>query len=201
MPEIKSADFLQEFVDFTTGEKQADDLVVIDFRNQSPFLDYFIIGSARNGRLAKAIIENVEDKANMEGYVAKHIDVDNSSKWFLIDLGNILSVKTLRSVCVVDLEKIDGDVLITIGKSGEVVNAINRGDINADKLIVYKDQCGIFGSPTSDTLRTAVTSQTKQILVMIICFSKSLKDEQDEAMLLELYKKYANAENIKRILL
>lgn len=71
-------------------EKQADDLVVIDFRNQSPFLDYFIIGSARNGRLAKAIIENVEDKANMEGYVTKHIDVDSSSKWFLIDLGNIV---------------------------------------------------------------------------------------------------------------
>ena len=40
-------------------EKQADDLIVIDFRDQSPFLDYFVIGSARNGRLAKAIIENI----------------------------------------------------------------------------------------------------------------------------------------------
>ena len=119
----------------------------------------------------------------------------------LIDLGNILSVKTLRSVCVTDLDKINGDVLISIGKSGEVVKAIHRDDINAENLIVYIDDEGIFGSPTSDTLRTAVSNTTNKILVMIICFSKSDKDKSDEAMLIELYKKYANAENIKRILL
>lgn len=71
-------------------EKQADDLVVIDFRNQSPFLDYFIIGSARNARLAKAIIENVEDKVIENGFEIKHKYIEDSSKWLLIDLGNVI---------------------------------------------------------------------------------------------------------------
>lgn len=71
-------------------EKQASDLVVLDFRNHSPFIDYFIIGSARNIRMAKSIIENVEEKAIENGYSVKHSYVDNDSKWLLIDLGEIV---------------------------------------------------------------------------------------------------------------
>ncbi|MBQ2583207.1 MAG: RsfS/YbeB/iojap family protein, partial [Erysipelotrichaceae bacterium] len=49
-------------------EKQAIDLKVIDFTGQSPFIDYFIIADARNYRMAKSIIENVEDKVLEKGY-------------------------------------------------------------------------------------------------------------------------------------
>lgn len=71
-------------------EKLAEDLVVIDFRNQSAFMDYFIIGSARNYRNAKAIIDNVEDKALENGYKVKQAYSDNESKWLLIDLGDVV---------------------------------------------------------------------------------------------------------------
>ena len=71
-------------------EKQASDLTVIDFRKQSPFIDYFIIGTARNARMAKSIIENVEDKALEAGYNVKHIYAESTTKWFLIDLDTIL---------------------------------------------------------------------------------------------------------------
>ena len=70
-------------------EKQASELVVIDFRKQSPFIDYFIIGSARNYRMAKSIVENVEDKAAKQGYEVRHSYVDDS-KWLLIDLGDVV---------------------------------------------------------------------------------------------------------------
>lgn len=116
----------------------------------------------------------------------------------LIDLGNILSVKTKRSVCVVDAEKIAGDVLIRIGNENEQIDAINRMPINAHNLPVYVDNEGIFGSPTSDTLRTAVNEFTKQILVMIICFSKKDLDE-DEQLLLDLYQNFADAKNIIKL--
>lgn len=116
----------------------------------------------------------------------------------LIDLGNILSVKTKRSVCVVDSNKIKGNVNIRIGLEGEYLDAINRGPINAYNLPVYVDDEGIFGSPTSDTIRTAVTNSTKQILVMIICFSDKYKDEHEQ-LLLDLYKTYANAKNITKL--
>ena len=70
-------------------EKQAEDLKVIDFRKQSPFMDYFIIGTAKNFRMARAIIENVEEKVLSEGYEVKHSYVDDS-KWLLIDLGEVV---------------------------------------------------------------------------------------------------------------
>ena len=71
-------------------EKLASDLVVIDFREHSPFVDYFIIGSARNQRMAKSIIENVEEKATRNGYEVKHSYVEKESKWLLIDLGEVV---------------------------------------------------------------------------------------------------------------
>ena len=116
----------------------------------------------------------------------------------LIDLGNILSVKVLRSVCVVDLDKINNDIEIRIGKQNEVVDAINRDNINAENLIVYADDTGIFGSPTSDTLRTSVSDSTKSILVMIICFSNKYIKENEEK-LIYYFTKYANARNLKKI--
>ena len=116
----------------------------------------------------------------------------------LIDLGNILSVETKRSVCVVDADKIQGDVTIRIGRNGEYVEAINRGLINAFNLPVYVDNQGIFGSPTSDTIRTSVSESTKRILVMIICFS-DLEKINDEQRLLDLYINYANAKNLIKL--
>ena len=117
----------------------------------------------------------------------------------IVDLGNILSVLTLRSVCVVDLEKIINNVEIRIGEANEVVEAIHRDNINALNLIVYCDSVGIFGSPTSDTLRTSITDNTKSILVMIMCFSDKNIIE-NEQLLKDLYIKYASAKNLNKIL-
>lgn len=71
-------------------DKQADDLVVLDFRKQSPFVDYFIIGTARNYRMAKSIIDNVEEQTISNGFEVKHSYVEKDSKWLLIDLGEIV---------------------------------------------------------------------------------------------------------------
>ena len=71
-------------------EKQASDLVVIDFRQQSPFMDYFIIGSARNYRMARAIIENVEEKALEAGFKVKKTYIEDTSKWLMIDLESVI---------------------------------------------------------------------------------------------------------------
>lgn len=116
----------------------------------------------------------------------------------IIDLGNILSLLTNRSVCVVDLDKIVGDVYIRIGKENEPYEGINRGSINITNLPVYTDDIGPFGTPTSDTYRTMVTSDTKRIFIMIICYSKQ-EIEKDENLLLALYQKYAGAQSINKI--
>lgn len=115
----------------------------------------------------------------------------------LIDLGNILSIETRRSVCCVDYNKIKDFILIRKGQN-ESYQGINRGLINANNLIIYTDNSGIFGSPTSDTPRTMIDESTKKIIVMIIVFSDVLKIENEER-LLYLYKHFANAQNLSKI--
>ncbi len=116
----------------------------------------------------------------------------------IIDLGNILSLLTMRSVCVVDADKLVGDINIRIGKDNEPYEGINRGFINITNLPVYVDEIGPFGTPTSDTYRTMVTDQTTKVFIMIICFSQQ-NIEKDENLLLALYQKYASAQSIKKI--
>lgn len=116
----------------------------------------------------------------------------------IIDIGNIVSVLTLRSVCVVDYEKLKGDIVIRLGNTDDIYYGINRGLINVNKIPVYVDDIGPFGCPTSDTDRTKVTENTKSILVMIICFSKN-DIINDEKIMLDLYQRYAQATNIKKI--
>lgn len=116
----------------------------------------------------------------------------------VIDLGNILSLKTNRSVCVVDYDKLQGDILIRVGQQDEPFEAINRGSLNIHNLPVYVDNIGPFGTPTSDTDRTKVDNNTSKIYIMIICFSHE-DIYNDENLLLDIYQKYANARDIKKI--
>ena len=116
----------------------------------------------------------------------------------IIDLGNILSILTRRSVCVVDLDKLVGNVNIRIGTKEDIYITINRGPLNVDKIPVYEDENSPFGCPSSDTLRTAVDQSTTSIYIMIICFEQT-NLEEDEKLLIDIYKKYTNARNIKKI--
>ena len=116
----------------------------------------------------------------------------------LIDLGNILSIMTLRSICVVDLDKICGDVVIRIGTKQDSFEAINRGRLNIENMPVYTDLSGPFGTPTSDTPRTAITDGTRRILIMMISFHPD-ELETDEKTLIRLYAQYAQATNITKV--
>ena len=116
----------------------------------------------------------------------------------LVDVGNILSIDCKRSVAVLDYDKIEGDVTIRLGTSADLYEGIGRGIINIENIPLYEDSVGPFGSTTSDTLRTSITKDTKKVLLFIVCFGDSNK-ERDEAVAIELYKKYCNATNINKI--
>ncbi|HHX00500.1 MAG TPA: hypothetical protein GX740_04265 [Acholeplasmataceae bacterium] len=116
----------------------------------------------------------------------------------VVDAGNILSIETNRSVAVLDYDKIVGDVLIRIGTEDDEYYGIGRGKINVSNIPVYCDDLGPFGSTTSDTERTKITNDTKTILLFIICFGPSLKEEH-KSYAISLFEKYANAQNIKEI--
>lgn len=81
---------LLDIVVKTLDEKLAEDIVVIDFREVSPFQDYFVIATARNHRLGAALIDYVEDEAAKAGYVDSHKEGDGDSSWQLLDLKEVV---------------------------------------------------------------------------------------------------------------
>lgn len=116
----------------------------------------------------------------------------------LIDFGNYLSIKLMKSVCMVDLDKIQGDVTIRIGSDSDYYEGINRGIINVTNLPLYTDEIGPFGNPTSDTIRTAITNDTTNVLIMLIHFDDNIEDEDEDEMLL-LLNKYLKITNLTKI--
>ena len=119
----------------------------------------------------------------------------------VVDLGNILSIKTRKSVAVLDYDKIHGNVLIRLGTNDDEYYGIGRGKLNVEHIPVYEDSNGPFGSVTSDTERTMITDDTTRILVFIISFSgeQSLKEELEYAK--ELYSIHAQGTNFKNYIL
>lgn len=110
----------------------------------------------------------------------------------VVDLGNVLSLLTQRSIAVLDYDKIVGDeILIRIGRD-EPYEGIGRGSLNIENIPVYCDQMGPFGSPTSDTERTMITEQSKHILLFIISFNGEHNIQEDMNLAMDLYQKYAN---------
>lgn len=81
---------LVEVIKNLMDQKQVDNIVTLDFRNKSPFLDYFLIGSVRNGRMANAVIECIDEYCDLNGIDVKYMDTNKDSKWFLIDIGSII---------------------------------------------------------------------------------------------------------------
>ncbi len=71
-------------------EKQAEDIKILDFRGKNPYLDYFVLATARNVRLANALIEAVDDFCDKENISVRSIDNKGDSGWFLIDLNSIV---------------------------------------------------------------------------------------------------------------
>ena len=111
-----------------------------------------------------------------------------------VDIGNILSIKTQRSVAVLDVTKIQGDVLIRIGDN-EPYEGIGRGLINVKNIPVYCDDIGPFGSPTSDTPRTAIQKSTTNILLFIMSFDGTEGLMADLELAKSLFQTFASVDS------
>lgn len=118
----------------------------------------------------------------------------------VVDLVNLISLKSGMSIGGYDVEKISGNVIFDIGQKDEPYEAIGRGDLNIASLPVFRDSVSSFGSPTSDSVRTSVTSSTKRFLMVIVGFSGDICTSETVDLSLSLLKKYAKADNIETVL-
>ncbi|WP_262692108.1 B3/B4 domain-containing protein [Kordiimonas aestuarii] len=85
----------------------------------------------------------------------------------VVDSGNLVSLMTGIPVGCYDTGKIDGEIRLTIGDAGEAYEGIGRGIVNLEGLPILKDEAGPFGSPYSDSHRTAVTEGARKLTCVI----------------------------------
>ncbi len=82
----------------------------------------------------------------------------------VVDCGNLTSIMTGIPIGCYDGDKIKGTLELRLGAEGDTYNGISRGNINLANLPILSDDSGPFGSPFSDSERTAVTEKTTRLL-------------------------------------
>ncbi len=111
----------------------------------------------------------------------------------VVDCLNLVSISTGFSIGGYDVSKIKGEAVFGIGEKDEPYVGIGRGELNIEFMPVFRDDEGAFGTPTSDSVRTSVTDETRRFLMIIIDYGASdLLDEATEQAV-GLLQEYASA--------
>ncbi len=115
----------------------------------------------------------------------------------IVDVLNLISISSGFSIGGYDSGKIEGDITFGIGEKNEPYSGIGRGELNIENLPVFRDEIGAFGTPTSDSERTAVSESTKRFLMIIIDFGGSPDLEPTTGNAIKRLEKYTLARNIE----
>lgn len=116
----------------------------------------------------------------------------------VVDLINLISVHTGYSIGGFDNSKIEGEELVLgIGREGEIYNGIGRGILNIEGLPVYRDAIGGIGTPTSDEERTKLEVTTKSLLMIINGYSGKKELLLQVDYIVGMLNKYASASSLQ----
>lgn len=85
----------------------------------------------------------------------------------MVDVCNWCSLEFQLPYGLYDAGRIDGDVVLRLGRPGESYAGIRKDDVHVEGRIMLADRIGPFGNPTSDSARTMVTTATTHALVVV----------------------------------
>lgn len=115
----------------------------------------------------------------------------------LVDLINLVSLRSGYSIGGFDVDKIQGDLQLGVGREGELYHGIGRGNLNIAGLPVYRDSAGGIGTPTSDEERTKISLDTTSLLMIINGYSGECGLQETGEYAVCLLKEYAAASNVE----
>ena len=119
----------------------------------------------------------------------------------LVDLINLVSMKTGYAISGLDGDKLVGDTLtMGVGEEGEEYNGIGRGQLNIAEMPVYRDAVGGVATPTSDEERTKITIDTCTLQMNINGFGPEMPMDEAVAWSVELLRKYAGATDVETMI-
>ncbi len=76
---------LLELIVTTLDAKKANNIVTVDFKNENPLFDYFVIADAPSLRQINALTDDVIEAIEKAGFPLKPVVRENDSTWILID--------------------------------------------------------------------------------------------------------------------
>ena len=116
----------------------------------------------------------------------------------LIDVVNLVSIKSGYPISGLDADRIVGDTLtMSVGTADDVYNGIGRGLLNIEGMPVYRDAAGPIATPTSDEERTKFTEQTVTAQININAFAPEMPIDETVEWMALLLKKYAHATTVE----
>lgn len=115
----------------------------------------------------------------------------------LVDCINLISIRSGYSIGGFDPDKIHGDLVLGVGREGELYHGIGRGPLNIAGLPVYRDALGGIGTPTSDEERTKIDRNTRHLLMIINAYSGPVGLQEAGAYGADLLKRYVSATNLE----
>jgi len=118
----------------------------------------------------------------------------------VVDIINLVSAESRLPIGLYDLARVTGDVVFRAGRAGETYKGIGKYDLNLEGLPVFCDRLGPHGSPTSDSERTMVTDQTKQVLAVIVSFAGQEGLENSAQRIIDLLQRFASGQKCEMAL-
>ena len=115
----------------------------------------------------------------------------------LVDLINVVSMRSGYSIGGFDADRIEGDMTLGVGTADDVFYGIGRGQLNIEGMPVYRDNVGGVGTPTSDNERTKITMDTTHLLITINAYTPEMPLEECMQWTIELLNKYAQATDVE----
>jgi DNA/RNA-binding domain of Phe-tRNA-synthetase-like protein len=84
-----------------------------------------------------------------------------------VDLCNLCALEFLLPIGLYDAGRIRGAVTLRRGAPSESYQGVRKDEVHLEGRIVLADAEGPFGNPTADSLRTAVTTDTRSLWMVI----------------------------------
>lgn len=73
------------------NDKKAKDILLLNMEGLSPVTDFYVICSAGNSTLVKAIADNIEDKLAEAGVHPTNKEGYADARWVLLDYGDVVA--------------------------------------------------------------------------------------------------------------
>ena len=117
----------------------------------------------------------------------------------LVDAGNLCSLDALLPLGLYDAAAVAGSVTLRVGADGEGYAAIGDKRMNLAGRYLLADDLGAFGSPMTDSLRTAASLDTTETLIIIYAPIESPPDviEAARAAMADLLRRFCSPRKVE----